>query len=84
MVSFEYAATKGVPNGRSGWRASLGLGGRTGVAYWLLPWFAVAVNVSADAVVAQSRRFFMVDDPTLEISYARLAGALELWGAIFP
>jgi hypothetical protein len=84
LVSFEYASTKGVPDGRSGWRASLGFGGRTGVAYWLLPWLAVAVNVSADAVVAQSRRFFMVDDPTLEVSNARLAGTLELWGAIFP
>lgn len=83
LVSFEYATTKGVPAGHSGWRASFGLGGRTGVAYWLLPWLAVAANVSANAVMAQSRRFLIVNDPTLEVSRARLAGTLELWGAFF-
>jgi hypothetical protein len=84
LVSFEHASTKGVSDGHSGWRASLGLGGRTGVAYWLLPWLAVAGNVSANALMYESRRFLMFDTPVLEVSHARLAGTLEVWGAFFP
>ena len=84
LVSLEHGSVSGIPDGRSGWRASFGVGGRTGIAYSLTPSLALATNVSTDAALYQSRRFLMVDDTVLESSRARLAGTLELWGTIFP
>jgi hypothetical protein len=84
LLSLERGSISGVSSGRSGWRASIGIGGRTGIAFWVLPELAVATNLSADAMLHQSRRFLLVDEPILKVPGVRMAGTLELWGTIFP
>lgn len=84
LLSLEHGSISGVSEGHSGWRASFGMGGRSGIAYWLSPRLALAANTSVDGVLYQSRRFLLVDEPILEVRRVRWASTLELWGTIFP
>lgn len=84
LLSPERGAVEGVAQGRSGWRLTLGMGVRLGGALSVTPAWAIAMSISADFALLQSRRFLMEDEAVLELRRARLAGVLELWGAIFP
>jgi hypothetical protein len=83
LVSLEDGSSEGVPNVRSGWRASFGLGADSGIAYWLGDSVAVAAKASAGVIFFESRRFLMYNEPVLELARGRLAGGLELWAVIF-
>jgi hypothetical protein len=84
LTSLEYGSVQGVTNGHSGWRASFGPGMHLALGHWISPWFGIAANFSADAVLAKSRRFLIESDPALELARVRWAATLELWGALFP
>ncbi len=56
---------------------------RTNAPYWLLPWRALAGNVSANALMYERRRLLLFDPPAWEVTHSRLASTLERWGAFF-
>lgn len=84
LLSVERGWASGAPSEHQGWRESFGAGARAGAAYWISPRLALSAAFSFDGILVQSRRFLVIEEPALEASHARLAGTLELWGAIFP
>jgi len=82
LLSLEHGSTRDVPNGHSGWRVSAGIGAQTGLAYWVSPSIALAGSFSVDEIFWESRKFLMYEQPVLEFSRTRLAGALGVWGMI--
>lgn len=83
ILSLEHAAANGITQGRSGWRASFGLGGQMGLMYWVTPSVALVPNISAQAMLVQGRKFTMYDEPVLELPRGRFFAAIDLWMRIF-
>jgi len=84
LVSLESGFTRGIPEGHDGWRASVGLGAETGLAYWVTDSVALAGGLSVDQVLVQGRRFLMYEQPVLEFPRSRLSGTLGFWAVILP